>query len=122
MGKLSGVNTSLITKISGVPVSSITKVGPTLASSIGLGSGGGTGGYVLTIDFFDDPGQACSSGPDSISRGSQTLYYDERSRTFYTDSGFTSPFRGSNGYYYDQTNNKSWQIDGGGVVMDQVPC
>jgi hypothetical protein len=121
MGKLSGVNANLITKVSGVPVANISKVGPILASSIGLGGGGGGGEKLFDGEGFGDGGTACIMGPLSISKGgSQTLY--QSGETFYTNPGLTTPFDGGGNWWYNGTDNRSYQIGNEGNFFDTFSC
>ena len=118
MGKLSGVNANLITKVSGVPVANISKVGPVLASSIGLGGGGSS--KTFGDQGSGSPQAACTVGP---SFPTITLYYDAGTNALYTDSGFTTPFDGQNKFWYNFSDNQSWQIRAfTGLVLDISQC
>jgi hypothetical protein len=108
MGKLSGVNANLITKVSGVPVANISKVGPILASSIGLGGGGGTA-KVFAQDSWSEPSSACTNGQKAIDKnGSMTIY--KNGDYFYTDSGLETPFNGKGSWWWSQTDNIAYAI------------
>lgn len=117
MGQISGVNAQSITNIAGVQVASISYVGPITASALGLGGGG----LVFTIETWGEPLGACTNGVISIiEKGSQILYENEG--IFYTDSSFQNRFEGKGDWYWCQTNNISYAIDGKGVVKDSSAC
>lgn len=118
MGQISGVNAELIRSIAGVAVANISYVGPISAATLGLGGGGSS-------KTFGDQGSgdsqgACLVGPSFPTR---TLYYDSGTNTVYTDAGFTSPFDGQNKFWYNFSDNQSWQIRAfTGLVLDISQC
>ena len=119
MGKISGVDAALITNIAGVAVANISKVGPTSAATLGLGGGGG--GKTFGDFPFGDPQDSCVNGS---SFPTITLYYDSGTNKVYTDSGFTTPFDGQNRFWYNFSDNQSWQIGGEiiGTVLGVFQC
>jgi hypothetical protein len=120
MGKLSGVNANLITKVSGVPVANISKVGPVLASSIGLGGGGGPA-RVFATDAWATALEACINGEKAIDKnGPMTLY--QQGDFFYYDSEFANSFNGDGSWWWCQTVNFSYQINTEGGIMTSQNC
>jgi hypothetical protein len=120
MGKLSGVNANLITKVSGVPVANISKVGPILASSIGLGGGGGPA-RVFATDAWATALEACINGQKAIDKnGPMTLY--QQGDFFYYDSEFANPFNGDGSWWWCQTVNFSYQINTEGGIITSQNC
>lgn len=116
MGQISGVNASSITSIAGVAVANISYVGPVSAATLGLGGGGKTFGD----NPFGGSQDACIYGPSFQTR---TLYYDSGTNTVYTDSGLTTPFNGQNKFWYNFSDNQSWQIRAGdGLVLGITQC
>ena len=119
MGQISGVDANLITNIAGVAVANISYVGPTSAVTLGLGGGGGTA-KTFSDTLSGDPQDSCVNGPSSQTR---TLYYDSGTNTVYTDSGLTTPFNGQNKFWYNFSDNQSWQIRAGnGLVLGITQC
>jgi len=121
MGQISGVDAALITNIAGVTVANISYVGPTSAASIGLGGGGGD--KIFTTLNYTGGEEACYTGPGVIAKGGrniQTLY--QAGEFFYTDSGFTTPFDGGGNWWYDGTDNISYQIGNEGNTMSIFNC
>jgi hypothetical protein len=119
MGQISGVNASSITSIAGIAVANISYVGPVSAATLGLGGGGG--GKLFADATFGDGGTACADGPVAISKGrTQTLYTSGEG--FYTDSGLTTPFDGGGNWWYDGTDNISYQIGNEGNFFDVFSC
>ena len=121
MGQISGVNAELIRSIAGVAVANISYVGPTSAATLGLGGGGG---LTMTVEFWFDTGQACINGASSIlESGYQTLYLNSENNTFYTDSSYTSVYSPpADAYFWSQTNNSWYFINGKGVNEGNGSC
>jgi hypothetical protein len=121
MGQISGVNAELIRSIAGVAVTNISYVGPTSAATLGLGGGGG---LTMTVEFWFDTGQACINGASSIlESGYQTLYLNSENNRFYTDSSYTSVYSPpADAYFWSQTNNSWYFINGKGVNEGNGSC
>lgn len=120
MGQISGVNAELIRSIAGVAVANISYVGPTSAATLGLGGGGG-GVKVFSSEPFEQGLRACNDGPLSIIKGNtQTLY--KNGETFYYDAEFTYPFDGGGNWWYDGTDNISYQIGNEGNFFNIFNC
>ena len=121
MGQISGVNAELIRSIAGVAVANISYVGPTSAATLGLGGGGG---LTMTVEFWFDTGQACINGASSIlESGYQTLYLNSENNRFYTDSSYTSVYSPpADAYFWSQTNNSWYFINGKGVNEGNGSC
>ena len=118
MGQISGVDASLIISIAGVAVANISYVGPTSAATLGLG-GGGTA-KIFGDTPLGDPQDSCVNGP---SFQTITLYYDSGTNAVYTDSGLTTRFDGQNKFWYNFSDNQSWQIRAGnGLVLGITQC
>jgi hypothetical protein len=121
MGQISGVNAELIRSIAGVAVANISYVGPTSAATLGLGGGGG---LTMTVEFWFNTGQACINGASSIlESGYQTLYLNSENNRFYTDSSYTSVYSPpANAYFWSQTNNSWYFINGKGFNEGNGSC
>jgi len=118
MGQISGVDASLITSIAGVAVANISYVGPTSAATLGLGGGGSS--KTFGDQALGSSQDACIVGP---SFPTITLYYDSGTNALYTDSGFTTPFDGQNKFWYNFSDNQSWQIkEVDGSVLEITQC
>ena len=119
MGQISGVDAALITSIAGVAATSISYVGPISAATLGLGGGRGSS-KTFGDQGSGSPQAACTVGP---SFPTITLYYDAGTNALYTDSGFTTPFDGQNKFWYNFSDNQSWQIRAlTGLVFDISQC
>ena len=119
MGQISGVNAQSITNIAGVQVASISYVGPITAAALGLGGGG----LVFTVDYWEQPSDACTNGAASIlESGSQTLYYNPSNNCLYTDPAFENQFKGGFLWWWCQTQNISYYVNKEGFVKDTSVC
>lgn len=81
-------------------------------------------GLVFTVNGWGEeegPFYACGYGQEAINKnGSQTLY--QNGEMFYVDAEYTTPFYGSNSWWWCQTNNTSYKIAGEGNIMMINPC
>jgi hypothetical protein len=119
MGQILGVNASSITNIAGVQVASISYVGPITAAAIGLGGGE----LVFTVDYWEQPSDACTNGAASIlESGSQTLYYNPSNNCLYTDPAFENQFKGGFLWWWCQTQNISYYVNKEGFVKNTSVC